>query len=1112
MRGKLGVFAGHLKLVLLRLAGRLCRGMRLAGRAVLTVGRLAVMYAAMGAGNLLGWLKVDGSQEPVQAVRRGWDGEVIETGEGDEEAQDGETRVPWGEAIDEMPERDVERDAPGEGPVESTAEPAAGFENEGETEGEVAPQAGTKAVENGEQQAGSKAAETEPGAAAAEEAKPATAAAMMGPAAVARHVPYSAPEVLQSESGPGSEDARPRPADAVDLPDYLGAASRAFNKRTAAVRPLRKYLFPAAFSLLVLAAVYLFSGMFPLGGKTLPWANGQAVPYLAQFKDIITTDGGMFLSFKNAAGMDFWGVFLYYLASPFTLLSLLVSKEGMAQFANVLVMLKMILAACTATAYFRYRYAFFRRGEKQAGLLGVMYAFCGYTMLYWQNLVFLDELIYFPLLMMAFGVLVRKQRMGPFAFVLALMLLCQFQVGYSLLLAVLVFGGLYVVAYAKRRDKGAIALRLGLSLALALAASAVAWLPAMVQYSHAKGNVSMIDSLSSAGGSVAATALPVVLCTAAVLAAVVFLLVKRAFFRPRVIYVFVCFVLFCVPLVAQPVNRMWQGGSDSAFPARFGFIAVFFGLVLVAAALEKLDGVRDVLASGKKGYMFFGAAVALCLALYGGMLGAQRGAADVKWLAVSMLAGAAGFGLLFAARSGRLVSRQVFVLGLCALVALEAFYNCALFLLPGAVAGSEYKAPMAAQADAARSTEENFRMKVADAAVGADMPGAMGYDSLSHGSRFTRREYAAAMAALGYSGRGAEVASAGGTALSDDLLGVGGVLAYADGAWLVQPAAGGGAYARVVPRTGEELSAMPTEDRIATQEWLYYMVYGAPGQLLQRYGAAELDGLSLAYDGGTARYTAEMTGAGTAVYQIDAGKNETLYFDCLPDTAAPLTDGKYNCFNVAVNGETVQEGYPVAANNGILNLGAFSNETVTVELQFLQKACTMQSFGVFGVTQKAVDTAANYATKVPLAVEGNTIRATATADVRGELLLLAVPYDEGFKATVNGQDAEMIRVMDGFMAVELMAGANTVELRFVPRGLLVGAVLSALGMLGILLSLFGLLRRAEEGEHRVTANEKSARSLLVIVFLIGMIIVYILPFFIQGLSDSGGFQNFTALI
>lgn len=37
--------------------------------------------------------------------------------------------------------------------------------------------------------------------------------------------------------------------------------------------------------------------------------NQQVVPLLCQFKDILDGRSGMFLSFKNASGMNFWGVF-----------------------------------------------------------------------------------------------------------------------------------------------------------------------------------------------------------------------------------------------------------------------------------------------------------------------------------------------------------------------------------------------------------------------------------------------------------------------------------------------------------------------------------------------------------------------------------------------------------------------------------------------------------------------------------------------------------------------------------------------------------------------------------------------------------------------------------
>lgn len=62
------------------------------------------------------------------------------------------------------------------------------------------------------------------------------------------------------------------------------------------------------------------------------------------------------------------------------------------------------------------------------------------------------------------------------------------------------------------------------------------------------------------------------------------------------------------------------------------------------------------------------------------------------------------------------------------------------------------------------------------------------------------------------------------------------------------------------------------------------------------------------------------------------------------------------------------------------------------------------------------------------------------------LVFFSVPYDEGFTAYVDGQEAEVEKVNVGFMAVKVPAGDHSIEFRYMPAGFKKGAVLSLAGL------------------------------------------------------------------
>ena len=47
----------------------------------------------------------------------------------------------------------------------------------------------------------------------------------------------------------------------------------------------------------------------------------------------------------------------------------------------------------------------------------------------------------------------------------------------------------------------------------------------------------------------------------------------------REAYTLVLFVLMLIPVVVEPINKIWHTGSYQAFPGRYGYILVLLGPV-----------------------------------------------------------------------------------------------------------------------------------------------------------------------------------------------------------------------------------------------------------------------------------------------------------------------------------------------------------------------------------------------------------------------------------------------------------------------------------------------------------------------------------------------------
>ncbi len=105
-----------------------------------------------------------------------------------------------------------------------------------------------------------------------------------------------------------------------------------------------------------------------------------------------------------------------------------------------------------------------------------------------------------------------------------------------------------------------------------------------------------------------------------------------------------------------------------------------------------------------------------------------------------------------------------------------------------------------------------------------------------------------------------------------------------------------------------------------------------------------------------------------------------------------------------------------------------------------------------------------------------TIEKISESHLRGEftsdgnqLLLFTFPWDEGWTLWVDGEEAEIRKVLDLFMATEAPAGTHTYELRFTPAGMKPGAAVAAVGL--VVLLVFLLIDRGQKKRGKAVQAE-----------------------------------------
>lgn len=870
---------------------------------------------------------------------------------------------------------------------------------------------------------------------------------------------------------------------------------------------------PALTAILMLS-VYAAFGLYPFGTGTVAWCDmkQQVIPFLLDFRNIMTGGADMFLNLQNAGGMNFWGVFLFFISSPFTFLVLLIPKSGIYLFVNILLILKMMTCALTAGVWFRRKFS--NLTALQAAALSLMYAFCGYTMFYYQNIVWLDMMYLFPLLMIGLEKLAEEGRPLCYTLVFAAMLTVNFYLSYMVVVFLILGAGIYLLLCVPKGQRGGKLLTFGAATLVSALMTGVVWLPSLLQYLSSARTGDLLSSLRS--GSLLAdvdTTLPVLLCTGAVFAGAAIVLALRGYRAPKTRWLVWMLFLTAVPVFLEPVNKMWQTGSYQSFPVRYGYIPVFLGLTLFASCVSAANRGRDRLAGGAVPLAVCAAAVAVaafcagCVLRYGfndAAVYTHTLWGDLTSLRILLLFAAVtgtGYLTLFLERRYGRIGRAAFSVLLCILAAVESIFSADIYIGSAGNRADAYD-PVLSLGDRI-GDDSLYRVKLNRKYFDVNLLGSVGYNSMSHYTSLTSKDYLFAMKKLGYSSYWMEVGSNGGTKLTDAVLG---------NKYTIYLAGGSPAGAKTVFSNGQfeiaenapslpigfvmksdriaDLEQLPDGTRFQTQEALFRSLFSSGESLFTEYQPTALENVTLKRAGRYRLTVRDGSPMGVLTYSIPVKGRQTLYFDCFDRLTNHLSEPINSSFTVVVNGREVELDYPSQADNGLVDLGTYADCTVEVKIG-VRKDVSAQSFGLAGLRDGVLDRAVAAAAPASLSQSGNTLAGTAFADAGDEYLFLPVSYAAGFSAEVNGKPAEVSRVFDSFLAVKLEKGENRVSVSYLPAGFRPGLALTIAGLL--CLAVCVAARRKGKRFPRAGFWPAAFTALFAVLFALVAFLIYVFP-------------------
>lgn len=863
----------------------------------------------------------------------------------------------------------------------------------------------------------------------------------------------------------------------------------------------------------VMMLVYYCYELFPFGEKTILRMDlyHQYGPLFAELYDRVTNLKSFFYSWQTGLGSPFMGNFYNYLSSPSMLFMLLFGHENMPEAIASMIVAKAALAAASFTFYLKKSH---NRHDFSSAAFGVLYAMCGYFIAYYWNVMWIDTMAYFPLVILGIENIINKRSPKLYIPILALTLLTNYYMGYM----VCIFSVLYFLVYffsnneilsvtsdtpytlkenGKKKIKfldlikGNILLRSGFTFAFASigAACLVAFALIPVYFilkscsatsgtfpTEYKSYFTIFDFLANHLASVNPTirssgtdVLPNVFCGMATLILVpLYLFTKSVSIKEKAAHVFLLGLLY-FSFNLNVLNYIWHGFHyPNDLPYRFSFMYCFILLKLAHKAFTRLNEFsgRSILGAG------LGVLIAIILIQELG----SKNVEDITIL-ISMIF-VVTYCLVFALmKDTKYQQSAVSVLLLCCIIGELACANTDRYTMnqPKSAFAGDYQEFVTLKKDLDEyDGDDTYRMELLSSRARMD-PAWYGYNGISTFSSMAYEKMSNAQSNLGMFGNYINsytynlqtpvynmmhslkyvVDNHPTVNVESDyytkLMSSGKFTAYENEYYLPIGFAADDALklwysAQVNPFKVqgdwfEYATGVPDVFKMMTINDVYYF---------------QFDQITSGLENGDIYFTKPDTGLGEATFHLSVPETRHCYLFVDSYCFDQITIGKGNETFVQNTSE------PYIYDLGLVTPG----ETITVLISVKDRDYGYFDFYPFYVDDEALNKGYEILKEGQLNVESfEETKITGTVKAKEDCLFFtSIPYEEGWKVKIDGKEidkADYVALEDAYLCFNLPKGEHTVELSFEQRGFKIGALISAVTVLLMVLvaALFTVLRK-----------------------------------------------------
>lgn len=838
------------------------------------------------------------------------------------------------------------------------------------------------------------------------------------------------------------------------------------------------YILSTGIPALIMLGIWIANKIGP-GGHSLIIIDGlhQYMPFFADYQEKLREGSSLFYSFQEGMGTNFMSLWSYYLASPFNLLILLFPKGGLNTAVSLIVTIKIVLCGWT------FAYAALHRNRveyRHPGVipLAVAYAMSNFVIGYYWNVMWMDCIMIFPLIVLGFDYLVSKRDPRLYILTLFYALFCNYFIGFMICIFLVMWAVLY--NYRNLKEAGRTAWMFAGSSLLAGALAGIVLIPAYlgimntasakrvlpgwdsygtiwnVIQAHLIGNEPINNQVDDGGVNLYCGMFALFLFF-------VYVFSKEFALREKVKYLLILGIML-ISYNTEILNYIWHGFHNQyGIPNRFSFLYIFLLLWIgyeVLLRYRRIGTVPMYLAG-----IFTTGLTLLCYYQADEKLKTVFYVLAIALPVVYMIVSVIYHHVEKAGRLWRIV--------LAVLMSLEIIGGAVYGWSCNGTIDTEYyfgdtDSIAHIQEELYAEDDSFYRMELGNTKM-LDEPTWHGFRCLTLFGSTAQGSMVSAMGRLGFYTGANEYLYCGATPLTNAITSMKYVL-YRDGDF-----------------NNNTLIYKTTYDGISVYENPYYLPVG----FCVSQDLAEFVPVSTYFEVQN-RFAQAATGLDAELFTIA----EPLYSAEGTNCTTTVTDNQISYTKTSTEKPTVRVSFLVEDNMDLyMDISGGNVRQVKLYLDGCQLAddrYQTQAFHIGALTQgqqvmleftfntggsdtetitlhtaefhnEVWDAVYQQLQKNPMEVteyRDGYISGTVEAD-ESQMLFLSIPEDSGWTIYVDGVKTEHTPVMDAFMGVMLEEGSHTIEMKYIAPGFWAGLIVSAAAFL-ILLIVWVLCRKYQK--------------------------------------------------